>query len=79
MRDRLDRMDERSNRGPWAWRTLCLINKQSGIRAARLAAQIGWETQHFKSNVRKLKQLGLTMSLETGYQLSQRGKDLLTK
>ncbi len=79
MRDRLDRMDERSSRGPWAWRTLCLINKQSGIRAARLAAQIGWETQHFKSNVRKLKQLGLTMSLETGYQLSQRGKDLLTK
>ncbi len=79
MGDRLNRMDKRSSRGPWAWRTLCLIGAQPGNRAAGLAAQIGWETQPFKSNVRKLKQLGLTESLETGYRLSQRGEDLLKK
>ena len=31
----------------------------------------------FKLNVRKLKALGLTESLEVGYRLSPRGKSLL--
>ncbi len=79
MRDRLDRMDKRSNRGPWAWHALRLIGTQPRTRAAELATQLGWETQPFKSNVRKLKKLGLTESLETGYRLSQRGEDLLRK
>ena len=79
MRERLDRMDRRSTRGPWAWRTLGMIDAQPGTRAAELATQIGWDTQPFKSNVRKLKQLGLTQSLETGYRLSKRGEDLLRK
>jgi hypothetical protein len=30
--------------------------------------------QRFKTNVRKLKELGLTESLEVGYRLSPRGK-----
>ncbi len=77
--ERLDRMDKRSMRGPWAWRALRLIGNRPGTRAAELAAEIGWETRLFKSNVRKLKQLGLTISLETGYRLSQRGEDLSRK
>ncbi|MCZ6856241.1 MAG: hypothetical protein O7G86_20185 [Gammaproteobacteria bacterium] len=78
MRERLDRMDARSSRGPWTWRTLGLIRKHPGTRAATLAAEFGWETKAFKTNVRKLKQLGLTISLETGYQLAKRGEDLLS-
>jgi hypothetical protein len=31
----------------------------------------------FKANVRKLKSLGLTVSLEVGYRLSPRGRALL--
>ena len=31
------------------------------------------ETQRFKTNVRRLKSLGLTQSLETGYRVSPRG------
>ena len=42
-----------------------------------LAAMVGRETQPFKTDVRKLKALGLTESLEVGYRLSPRGKALL--
>jgi hypothetical protein len=35
------------------------------------------ETQAFKTDVRKLKGLGLTESLEVGYRLSPRGVALL--
>ena len=46
-------------------------------RAADLAAWFGRETQPFKTDVRKLKNLGLTESLEVGYRLSPRGEAYL--
>ena len=49
------------------------------MRAAELAALIGWESAPFKTNVRKLKQLGLTQSLEVGYRLTKRGQSVLEK
>ena len=58
---------------PWTRRTLELIGDQPGTRAGDLAAQLGQERLPFKVNVRKLKALGLTESLETGYRLSPRG------
>jgi len=42
-----------------------------------LAAELNLERAPFKLNVRKLKNLGLTMSLETGYRISPRGEALL--
>ena len=77
MAQKLKHTDERSSRGPWACRTLALIAEQPGTRAGNLAALLGWETPPFKANVRKLKKLGLTESLETGYRLTQRGVDVL--
>ncbi|MCZ6709378.1 MAG: hypothetical protein O7B25_03355, partial [Gammaproteobacteria bacterium] len=71
--DKLTRMDRRSSRGPWAHRTLALIYQQPGTRAADLASVLGWDTAPFKVNVRKLKHLGLTLSLDTGYRLTDRG------
>ena len=47
------------------------------MRAADLAASFGRETQPFKLDVRKLKNLGLTLSLEVGYRLSPRGEAYL--
>ena len=41
--------------------------------AAELAASVGRETQPFKRDIRKLKELGLTESLERGYRISPRG------
>lgn len=40
---------------------------------------MGWDTPKFKSNVRKLKALGLTQSLEVGYRLTELGVRVLQK
>jgi hypothetical protein len=70
---RLDRLDARSSHGAWTRATLDAIAVHPGTRAADLAATFGRETAPFKIDVRKLKNLGLTISLETGYRLSPRG------
>jgi len=75
--ERLARMDSRSTRGPWTKQTLGMIAAAPGVRASRLAEQAGRLTLAFKSDVRKLKELGLTESLEVGYRLSPRGQAVL--
>jgi len=74
LRERLRRLD---TGGAWTLRTLELIRTNPGLRAADLCALIGQEKTHFKGNVRKLKGMGLTESLEIGYRLSPRGNALL--
>jgi hypothetical protein len=74
---RLDGYDERSPRGPWTRQTLRTIAEQPGVRAPDLAAAAGEETKRYKTDVRKLKELGLTESLEVGYRLSPRGRAYL--
>jgi len=74
--NRLDRLDAAAGR-PWTRATLGLIREQPATRAADLALQAGMERAPFKENVRKLKRLGLTISLEKGYRLSPRGEALL--
>ena len=71
--DTLRKLDARSDAGPWTARVLRLIRTHPATRAGDLSRQIGQETQQFKLNVRKLKALGLTESLEIGYRLSPRG------
>ncbi|MFC0108196.1 hypothetical protein [Kibdelosporangium aridum] len=71
---KLRRMDERSKHGPWTRTVLSLIAAKPGVRAPDLAASLGRETLPFKADVRKLKELGLTESLEVGYRLSPRGQ-----
>ena len=61
----------------WTAETLAIIAAQPGVRAPDLAAQLGRETAPFKRDVRKLKELGLTESLEVGYRLSPRGESYL--
>jgi hypothetical protein len=74
IRGRLDRMDERSAHGPWTQVVLRLIAAKPGVRAPDLAAELGRDTLPFKADVRKLKALGLTESLQVGYRLSPRGE-----
>ena len=71
---RLDRLDNASKHGPWTRQTLQLIADRPATRAPDLAESIGRETQPFKLDVRKLKNLGLTISLNPGYRLSPRGR-----
>lgn len=63
--------------GPWAYDVLRAIAERPGVRAADLAAAFGREKRPFKADVRKLKELGLTESLPTGYRLSPRGRAVL--
>ncbi|MGQ0764185.1 MAG: hypothetical protein ACT4OZ_00795 [Gemmatimonadota bacterium] len=75
---RLDRLDAAAD-GAWTRRVLRLIRDKPGVRAGDLCRVMGMEKQPFKINVRKLKALGLTESLEVGYRLSPRGQSLLPK
>lgn len=74
---RLARLDAASAAGPWTRTILRLIADRPAVRAADLAASVGRETLPFKTDVRKLKNLGLTLSLQVGYTLSPRGEAYL--
>jgi hypothetical protein len=76
--ERLGRMDT-ARLAPWTYRVLSLIAERPGARAADLAAEVGRETRSFKADVRKLKELGLTESLDVGYRLSPRGQAVLRR
>jgi hypothetical protein len=62
---------------PWTVTTLSLIEEFPEKRAASLAKKRGMDQLPFKVQVRKLKALGLTESLEIGYRLSPRGEAVL--
>ena len=72
---RLQATDRRSA-APWTAGVLALIRAHPATRAGDLAPRMGWETPVFKANVRKLKALGLTQSLETGYRLTDLGEQV---
>lgn len=76
LRTRLERMDARAEM-PWTRETLGLIRSNPGRVSAELAAEMGLERSYFKRRVRRLKELGLTESLEVGYRISPRGLALL--
>ena len=75
---RLARLDGASRRGDWTLAVLRLIRDRPAVRAGDLAPTRGQERLAFKRDVRKLKELGLTESLEVGYRLSARGRTVLT-
>ena len=77
VRSRLARLDAASADGPWTLRTLQVIRDHPGLRAGDLCRLVDQERDRFKPNVRKLKNLGLTESLEVGYRLSPRGRAYL--
>ncbi len=73
------RLQQLDSAAPWVRRTLDLIARHPGRRAAELATELNQQTGPFKLNVRKLKALGLTESLEVGYRLSPRGRTVLDR
>jgi hypothetical protein len=70
---KLRRLDAHASRA-WTATVLDVIAERPGVRAADLCRLVGMEKDAFKVNVRKLKTLGLTESLEIGYRLSPRGR-----
>jgi hypothetical protein len=78
LKARLAKLDDLSRHGAWTTDTLRLIQSKPATRAGDLAAEVGRDLAGFKLDVRKLKNLGLTQSLETGYELSPRGQAYLS-
>ena len=73
----LKRLDRASGTGPWTGWLLQLIQENPLTPAAGLADLSGQEKERLKTNVRKLKNLGLTISHHPGYELSPRGRAVL--
>jgi hypothetical protein len=71
---RLTRLDADA---PWTRATLQLIRDHPATVSTTLAAMLGRERFAFKADVRKLKALGLTESLEVGYRLTPLGEAYL--
>ena len=74
---RLDAMDRRAKNGAWTQATLRAIEARPGVLAAKLARALGRPRDEFKRDVRKLKNLGLTFSLDVGYRLTPKGEALV--
>ncbi len=73
----LDRLDRATRHGPWTRTVLALIGAHPGVVSTELAAKVNRPRPDFKQDVRKLKRIGLTESLEVGYRLSPLGAALL--
>ncbi len=76
---RLARMDEASKRGPWTIAVLEQIASQPAVSSALLAPELNWDRPDYKLHVRRLKALGLTISLDVGYRISPRGAAYLAR
>jgi hypothetical protein len=70
---KLAKLDANSSVGPWTATALDIIARRPGVVSTKLAEELGRERFEFKADVRKLKALGLTISLDTGYRISPRG------
>ena len=74
---KLKRLDTASKDGPWTKETLQAISRNPRVVSTELAEKLGRERMWLKLNIRKLKNMGLTISHEVGYEISPLGKAVL--
>ena len=74
---RLQRMDRYGKQGAWTTDILKTIQQNPRLSAADLALKLGKEKDWLKLNIRKLKNLGLTISHDQGYEISPLGNVVL--
>ena len=74
LKNKLDRLDNYSKEGRWTLAVLKAIDDNPKLRAADLAVKMNKEKDGLKINIRKLKNLGLTISHEVGYTISPLGE-----
>ncbi|MFI4875086.1 MAG: hypothetical protein ACIALR_07105 [Blastopirellula sp. JB062] len=74
---KLARYDASSQHGAWTQRVLKMIDLHPKTKAGELAELLHFDKERLKTNVCKLKQMGLTESLSPGYRISPRGAALL--
>ncbi|WP_293312158.1 hypothetical protein [Pedobacter sp. UBA5917] len=76
--EKLNRLDKNSKKGDWTIAVLKAIANHPRLKAGDLALKLGTEKEWLKLNIRKLKNLGLTISYEPGYTLSPLGEYFLS-
>jgi len=77
LKAKLLQLDKYSRNGFWTKDILTAIEKYPKNSAAELSVKTGKTKEWLKLNVRKLKNLGLTISHDPGYELSPTGKLLM--
>ncbi len=77
LRKKLEQLDNYSKQGSWTKRILLVIKDNPNLHATGIAKLTGFEKEWLKLNIRKLKNLGLTISHNVGYELSPLGKEYL--
>lgn len=73
----LAQLDVSAPRGPWTREVLEVLRRQPGIRAAELASEHNRPVSRCKSDVWRLRELGLVEPVEAGFGLSARGRSYL--
>lgn len=76
LKTKLEKWDQWTPK-PWTLALLRHLTACPGTRAVELAELLGLEKEWLKTNIRKLKELGLTISLQSGYEISPRGQAFL--
>jgi GNAT superfamily N-acetyltransferase len=77
IREALRDLDRRSRGPKWTDTYLRLVTAHTGVAAADLAGMARVDKALLKRRMRRLKELGLTESLDVGYRLSPRGERFL--
>ena len=79
LKEKLAKLDRFSAHGDWTMAVLKTIQKHPQKVSTFIAEKTGFEKAWLKLNIRKLKNLGLTISHEVGYDLSPLGKVFLAE
>jgi hypothetical protein len=79
LKGKLERLDNHSKEGYWTRKILLTIKDNPNLHAVGIAKETGFEKEWLKLNVRKLKNLGLTISHNVGYELSPLGNRFIEK
>jgi hypothetical protein len=79
IKEKLAKLDRLSAHGEWTGTVLKTIQKYPQKVSTFIAEKTGFEKAWLKLNIRKLKNIGLTISHEVGYELSPLGKVFLNK
>lgn len=79
LKNKLQRLDNYSRQGHWTEKILAAINDNPNLHAIGIAKLTGLEKEWLKLNIRKLKNLGLTISHTVGYEISPLGEKFLAR
>lgn len=79
LKKKLEKLDNHSRQGHWTIKVLLTIKDNPNLHAIGIVKLTGFEKEWLKLNIRKLKNLGLTISHTVGYELSPLGKAFLLR